>query len=139
MQQTIYTLAKLCGYSHGWCRLTNLSRGECPEAAVVYSAFSKRYETVCSYFSKVHPSFPMITKDKDGNMVVPDTMRYDTRYQARQPYDEVENGVIKTDEMGHCDTCHMETYYYDVNVKVFICSNPCRRQLYKKLEANYNG
>lgn len=116
------TLVPLCGYDHGWCvKQPNCSCWKMPAK--------------CRYFRRNHPAFPTISMEKtSGNLRVMESMRYDTIYATRFDYDEVEHGVIKTDQAGTCDTCKMETTFWDVNVKVYVCSNRCRSALYRKME-----
>jgi hypothetical protein len=122
----IDTLAPICGYQQGWC-----IKG--PKASCW------KLPTKCRYYSRNHPAFPTITKNKNGELTVMDTMRYDTRFATRQEYDECEHGIIKVDSDGFCETCRIPTHFWDTNVKLHVCSNRCRVVLYKRLEKEANG
>lgn len=131
MNQQVDTLAKLCGYGRGWCKVTPASWFECKKALL-----DNRLGGVgCRYFSKHHPSFSTIVMNEKRELVRDNRQPlYDERFSTIQMYDEAEPGLIRVDDIGYCDFCKLATYFYDTNIGVYICSRSCRVAEYKKLE-----
>lgn len=129
-------LAPKCGYQHGWCLkgpktscwASILSNGNLPKT---YGLPDK-----CRYFSGRHPDYPTVTMNKYGDIVSLEMFRYDTIYFSIQEFDEAKPGIIKSDEDGYCETCSMRTSFWDLNVKAYVCSDHCRKIMYRKMEEN---
>lgn len=122
------TLAKLCGYGNGWCKVSNLSWWECEK---IYGK--------CRYFLSHHPAYPMIVIGAGRELARDSRLHtYDEKYSKIFAYDEADPGIIKVDDIGKCDYCKLPTSFYDVNILVYICSTMCRKMEYKKLEEMKN-
>ena len=78
--------------------------------------------------------YPTVTINKYGQLVVLEMFRYDSLFYSLREFEDAKPGIIKVDEEGFCDTCKMRTYFWDINIKVPICSDRCRNIMYKKLE-----
>lgn len=115
------TLASRCGYKTGWClRGPRSSCWQLPDK--------------CRYFTMNHPDFPTVTMNKDGDLMVMSTMRYDVIFYNMQEFEAAKPGITKVDTTGYCETCKMLTSFWDLNVKAYVCSDKCRNRMYKKME-----